>query len=178
MRACVIIIGFLFLLLLAEYCVEERPPAPPVQLRSFVLHDVQGLFGGRALWVAEDRTAVVQVVGPSPAGQSGLWEKRYKTKLTAEQWAEVERLVGAHHFLTLTMPDRRAVPDEARPIIVVVTKTGTTARARKWANDKHADFDPLYRYLSGICQSAVRQQSFHDGAFDGEWLPAGFERPW
>jgi|SRR5208282_5140514 len=102
----------------------EREPGPPVPLRSFTLHDVQGLRGGHAIWAADDCTASVQVVGRPPAGQSGLWEKRYKTKLTAEQWAEVERLVGAHHLLTARVPERPGVPDEPHPIIVVVPKTG------------------------------------------------------
>ena len=93
MRATGTVAGLFALSLLAG-CEGERQPGPPVPLKSFVLHDVQGLFGGEAIWAAEDRTALVQVVGQSPADQSGLWEKRYKITLTAEQWVEVERLVG------------------------------------------------------------------------------------
>jgi len=120
----------------------NREPGPPVPLRSVVLHDVQGLWGGHALWAREDGAAVIQVVGPPPPGQSGLWEKRYNVKLTAAQWAEAERLVGAHHFLTLKTKERPGVPDEAHPTIAVVTKSGTPAKATKLANDKHSDFDP------------------------------------
>ncbi|CEF49235.1 unnamed protein product [uncultured bacterium] len=146
-------------------------------LKSFVLHDVQGLFGGHAIWAAEDRAVFVQVVGPPPpAGQSGLWEKRYKATLTAEQWAEVERLVGAHHLLTAKMPERPGLPDEAHPIIVVVTRAGATANVRKWANDKHADFDPVYAYLLGLCRADG--ELVREGTFEWEWRPAGFEQPW
>src|SRR4051812_5482613 len=81
MRAAVAVACLCGVSLLAG-CGGERQPGPPVPLKSFTLDDVQGLFGGHALWVAEDRTAFVQVVGPPPAGQSGLWDKRYKTKLT------------------------------------------------------------------------------------------------
>jgi hypothetical protein len=133
------------------------------------------LFGGRALWVAEDRTAIIQVVGPAPEGQSGLWEKRYKCKLSAEQWAEVERLAGAHHLLTFKEPQRPGIPDEAHPIIVLVTQTGVTAKARKWGSDKHPDFDPVYNYLLGLCR--VEGEFVRQGAFDGQWRPNGFTAP-
>jgi hypothetical protein len=149
-----------------------------VSLRSFVLHDVQGLFGGAALWAAEDRTAVVQLIGSPPAGQSGLWERRYKVTLTEEQWAEVERLIGTHRFLTLKTRERYGVDDEARPTIAVVTKAGATAKVMKWANDKHPDFDPLYEYLLGLCRNAKGQQPVHEGNYEWGWRPEGFELPW
>ncbi len=175
MRAAAILSGLLALSLLSG-CTEERAPGPPVALRSFVLHDVQGYYGGRAIWASEDRTAIVQVVGQPPAGKSGLWEKRYKVTLPGDQWAFVERLVGVHHFLTLKIPKRPAVPDEAHPIIVVVTKDGMTTKAMRLADDRHDDFDPLYQYLVGLCRSDGEQ--VYEGAFDWDWLPDGFERPW
>lgn len=171
-----IAITFGMSLLLFSGCAEKQTPGPPVSLRSFVLHDVQGFHGGHALWASDDRTAILQTVGDPPKRGSGLWEKRYKVELTDEQWAEVERLVGAHHFLTLKIPNRTAVPDEAHPIITVVTKAGVTATASKLASDKHPDFDPLLDYLLGLCRA--NGQVIHEGAFDWEWQPDGFERPW
>ena len=145
-----------------------------VPLKAFVLEDVQGLFGGQALWAAEDRTAIIQIVRTPPADKSGLWEKRYKKKLSKEQWAEVERLVGVHHFLTLKVPDRFGIPDEGRPTITVVAKDGTVASAMKWVNDKHADFDPLYHYLVGLCRADG--ELVRGGEYDGRWRP-GFPDP-
>src|SRR5262245_3102870 len=93
----------LTLLLLLGGCgkttTEDTQPGPPLPIRSFVLHDVQGLFGGNALWAGEDRTAWLQVVSPPPPGKTGLWEKRYKVTITAEQWASVEKKLGEIHFL-------------------------------------------------------------------------------
>jgi len=175
MREAIAIGGLIFLSLLAG-CKWERPPGPPVPLKSFVLHNVQGFFGGHAIWVAEDKTAIVQIVSPAPSGQSGLQEKRYKTKLTDAQWTEVERLVGAHHLLTTTVPDRAAVPDEGRPTIVLVTRAGPTTKVRKWANDKHPDFDPVYAYLLELCRA--HGEPVREGAFHWEWRPDGFEQPW
>jgi hypothetical protein len=175
MRVALTVAG-LFVLTLFAGCEGDRQPGPPVSLKSIVLHDVQGLFGGHALWATNDRTAIVQVVGHPLAGQSDLWEKRYKARLTAEQWTEVERLVGAHHFLTIKLPDRQGIPDEAHPIIAVVPKSGTTAKTRKWANDKHADFDAVYSYLLVLCRA--EGELVYEGAFDWEWRPEGFEQPW
>lgn len=157
--------------------ISAKPqPGPPVPLRSFVLYDVQGLFGGQSLWAAEDRTAVVQEVGPPPPGKSGLWEKRFTLKLTDEQWAEVERVVGAHPFGPPKPPARPGVPDEPRPIINVITKAGVKSKAEKWVNDKDPDFDPLYDYLLSLCRTDARP--VWEGAYDWTWRPEGFEQPW
>lgn len=174
MRECGAIAGVVAVSLLVG-CQGERQPGPPVPIKSFVLHDVQGLFGGRAIWVAEDRTAFVQIVSPPTAGQSVLLEKRYKTRLTAEQWAEVERLVGAHHLLTTKMAERSGVPDEARPTIVIVPQSGTVVKLRKWANDKHPDFDLVYSYLFGLCRA--EGELVHEGVFEWDWRPEGFAAP-
>jgi hypothetical protein len=175
MRTAAVMNCLLALPLLAG-CAGQQQAGPPVPLGAVVLYDVQGLFGGRALWASEGGTAFVQVVGPAPAGESGLWEKRYKTKLAGEQWAEAERLVGAHHFLTLGLPERPGVPDEACPVIAVVTKAGATAKARKWAGDKQPDFDALYGYLVTLCRP--EGELVREGPFEGQWRPEGFEQPW
>ena len=170
----------------------------PVPLKAFVLEDVWGLSGGQALWTTEDRTAIIQIVGRSPIGESGLWEKRYKKKLSNEQWAEVERLVWAHHFFTLKIPP--VVPEKAPPItdsrqlphglaamppsgaltprtvgIGVFAKDGTVASARKLVNDKHANFDPLYHYLLELCR--VDGKPVREGKYDWQWRPDGFTAP-
>jgi hypothetical protein len=156
--------------------IAPSTPGPPVPLKSFVLHDVQGFFGGQSLWVCEDRTAFVQVVRVPPPGQSGLWEKRYKTTLTPEQWAEMERLVGAHQLLTARMPDRPGIPDESHPIIAFDTRAGETVRLGKWAGDKHPGFDPVYAYLLGLCKPTG--ELIHEGEFVGGWKPDGCVTPW
>lgn len=176
MRESTMLLGVAMALAISG-CGDAGQPGPPVPLKSFVLYDVQGLFGGHALWVAEDNTAIVQVVNPAPPDKVGLWEKRYKTKLTAEQRAEVERLVGAYDFLRLKIKDRSAVPDEARSTIVLVTKNGEKANVGKWANDKNPRFDRLYEYLHSICRLNEGRELVSEGAFDQDWQPEGFENP-
>ena len=171
MRAAVLVRTLLVFFLLAG-CPVAGQGGAPVPLKSFVLSDVQGLFGGQSLWAAEDRTAYVQFAGRPPAGQSGMWETRYKTTLTANQWAEVERLVGVHRLLTVKMPDRNGVPDEARPAMTLVTRSGVTVTVAKWANDKHPGFDPVYGYLIELCR--LKGELFREGPYDWQWKPEGF----
>lgn len=126
-------------------------------LRAFGFHCIQGLWGGLALWAGEDRTSIIQVVAP------GMREKRYRDRLSVEEWAEMERLAGAHHFLEFEYQERNGVPDEARPAILVVTSAGHSASASKWANDPHPDFDPIYAYLTSLCRETgdlVREGPF------------------
>lgn len=151
-----------------------RGPGLPVPLRSVVLRDVQGLWGGHALWAWDEGKVVVQVVGKTPMGRTGLWEKRYERKLTADQWAEIERLIGAHHFLTLEVKDRYGEPDEPRPSITVVTRDGVRRKVAKWAGDEHTDFDSLYAHLRGLCDG-VEGQPIYEGPFDWDWRPEGFD---
>ena len=143
-----------------------------VRLKQFALQDVQGLFGGQSIWAAEDRTTYVQRVGHEQ-GKPGLRESRYKLTLTADQWAEVERLVGAHNLLNAKMGTRPGVMDEARPAITLVTRAGTTTTIAKWANDKHPDFDPVYEYLLRLCRADGAL--IREGEYDWKWRPPGFE---
>ena len=200
MRFAVTILGLLFSLLLmgcTKSACEPFPPIPkvpnqeivispsadiagklgsPIPLKSFVLSEV-GFFRGQALWVAEDRTAIVQVIGRPPGGESRDWEKRYKFKLTAEEWAETERLVGVHNFLTIQkQPEGSGILDEAQPIIVLITKAGTTIKARKWAHEKHPDFDPVYMYLRGLCRA--EGATISEGRYVWKWQPDGFSISW
>jgi hypothetical protein len=181
-RRNLIAAGFALILVAgAGWLVWYRPlprqahhPGPPVPLRTIVLRDVQGYWGGQNVWLSADGMAVVQVVGSPPPGKSGLWEKRYRLQLDDQYMAALERLVGEHDFLNLKIPERRGKPDEAHPIIVVVTKDGRTAETMKMGSDKNADFDALYDVLLQGCQSCAGQQPESEGPFDWEWHPEGF----
>ena len=147
--------------------MQKNPFNSP--LRSLVLHDVQSLFGGRVLWIDSSLTAFVQTIG------AGLWEKRYQTSLSREQWAEIERLIEQHQLFSLTLPDtfnRPGVPDEARPVIIVISPSGITNKLQKWANDSHPDFDAVYSHLLALCRADG--ELIYQGPFDWNWRPDGF----
>ncbi len=146
----------------------------PIALKTVVLSDVQGLFGGQSLWIAEDRTAYVETVGHKQ-GANGLWSTRYKTTLTPADWTKLERLVNEHHFRSIRMRQRPGVPDEAHPTITIVTRSGDTTSVMKWANDKHADFDAIYDYLLELCKR--KADVLLEGPYDYSWRPPGFSKP-
>ena len=43
-------------------------------------------------------------------------------------------------------------------------------------NDKHPAFDTVYTYLLELCRADG--ELVHEGAFEWEWRPDGFERLW
>ena len=153
--------------------MQNYPFASP--LRSVVLHDVQSLFGGHALWADSSLRAFAQTIGV------GLWEKRYQTILTLDEWAAIEQLVVQHHFFSLpnVLSKRPGVPDEACPLVVVTAQSGDNHKLQKWANDAHPDFDAVYDYLCALCRAdgelIQRGEIIYQGVFDWQWRPTGFD---
>jgi hypothetical protein len=146
--------------------IAHSHPPGQVPLRAFGFECVQALWGGCALWARDDRSVIIQIVEPV------LWEKRYRGHISDAQWAEVERLIGAHHFLGFRSPDRNGLPDEARAVIFLVTRAGEAASAARWAGDAHPDFCPVYTYLRGLCRPEgvlVRQGPYE--RLWPEWWP-------
>lgn len=152
---------------------EAAVSGPPVPLNWVVMHDIQGLWGGEAIWVKEDRTAIIQVV------ESGQKEKRYRARVRDAAWTELERLIGAHDFLHLQISPRRVEPDEAHPLVALVTKDGTRARVGKLGNDSHPRFDALYGHLREMCRATEgARELIHEGEYDWSWCPDGYDKLW
>jgi hypothetical protein len=148
-------------------------PGPPLPLKEIVLNDIHGLHGGERVWIGADRTAIVQVVDRERK------EKRYRLKIGAAQWTEIERLVGAHDFLNLKEgPFRTGVPDEPAHTIRLVTKEGQRAKAFKWERDQRPRFDPLAGVLFGIARTSEGRELIQEGDYDYAWTPDGFEKLW
>lgn len=150
--------------------VAEDTASLPDQV---VLLDVQGLWGGVDLWIAKDGKATCRAVGPPAAGEQGLQETRYAFALTAEQQAELKVLLDRHSFFTIEITGRAGVPDESRPLIFVLAGDRKRAVA-KWGNDRHSDFDPLYRFLLGLAAAGRAGEPMSRGAYDRAWQPGGF----
>lgn len=164
----------LWLLVTLAACSLGAQSREPVSLQAIVLSDVQGLFGGQDLWALRDGTAFVQFAGHSP-DHGELWSSRYRFRVTASQWKEVERLVGVHKFATIKTPQRPGVPDEARPDITLLTQSGTRVTISKWANDKVPDFDAVYNYLLELTQAGRKGgELIGEQRYDWEWRPDGF----
>jgi hypothetical protein len=142
---------------------------PPLRFKAFVLYDVQGLWGGQDLWVGEDGRGYAQLIR-----KGGLPVRRYRVRLSPEEVAELERLLGVHDFMNLTTRRRPGVPDEARSVLCVWPQSGTPVCVAKWAGDKHPDFDAVYEAALGLLSELKDDQIVDSGPFDWGWHPPGF----
>ena len=143
------------------------------KIEQIVLLDVQGLWGGRNLWISGDGNAFFTFVTPPKEGESGLQESRYKFMLSGIQKASLLDSIKKYDFFSIKVKERPGVPDEAHPYIFV--KSGTQSKAVwKWANDTHNDFDPIYDLLLNIAESAKKGLLIYHGAFDWNWKPDSF----
>jgi len=151
----------------------ERTPRPPVPLKSLALHDVQGLCRRSRPWVAEDRTAIVQVSDRRRPG-SRRREKRYKS---GSRPSSGPRSSGSrrHHLVTLRCRSGRA--SRMRPARSSGrTRAGATIRVRKWGQRQAPDFDPVYSFLLRLCRARGKSRSARGIRL--EWRPDGFAVPW
>ncbi len=163
----------LFVVLGSLACTPQdrsATPPPPDSLASVALYDVQGLYGGRNLYLTGEGTLLVSTVTP------GLREQRHRLQLPAADVAALERLLfDAHPIGAIAIPERMGVPDEARPALRVTTRAGAEREVAKWANDVHEDFDALYRALLALETRAVEEgERVFDGEFSWDWRPDGF----
>lgn len=131
----------------------NAPKAKP-DLQEVVLRDVQGLWGGQDLSLRGNGRLIVTLVDPRKGDKA---VSQYGLLLSQPRVAEVARLIAEHDFLKIEIPKRHGVPDEARPTITVRFADGTERTVAKWANDKHADFDAIYRHLLALCDLAAKE---------------------
>jgi hypothetical protein len=135
-----------------------------------MLHDVQGMFGGRALYLRPDGSVVVQVVAVEEAG---LVDRHFETRLDDEARAGIAGLLQEHEFQKMLVESRPGIPDEARAVIAVGYGDGSEHTVAKWAGVSHEGFSALYGHLVGIVDKAASGEPSHTGAFDYHWRPGG-----
>ena len=168
------ILSALILALIIVLAVDcTRAQTSEQKLYQIVLLDVQGLWGGRHLWISLDSNAVCRFVGPPKEGESGLQETRYEFAVPEEQLSSLFELITKHSFFLIRTKDRYGVPDEARPAIFVKSEAKFNA-VGKWANDEHKDFDPIYKFLLKIAESGKKGKKTYQGTFDWNWKPDRF----
>jgi len=134
--------------------VRAAAPAAAPAIERITLRDIQGLWGGRDLSLGGNGRLIVTVVDPRRGDKA---VSQYGLQLPDAQAAEVGKLVAERGFFKIEIPARPGVPDEARPTIAVRLADGTEKSVAKWANDKHADFDALYKHLLSLCDLAAKK---------------------
>lgn len=132
------------------------------------LFDVQGLFGGRNLFIDEHGKATAVIVAP------GMTEARHAIQLEKSELAELRALLRRHGFFAIGIKKRPGVPDEAHPTIAVALPGGPTRSVGKWANDTHPDFDPIYGWLMALQKRVQKVPPSRKGRYDPHWRPRGF----
>ncbi|MEE2750137.1 MAG: hypothetical protein VX519_01800 [Myxococcota bacterium] len=149
---------------------DASPEATSSGLAWLVLHDVQGLYGGRALYLRPDGSVVVQVVAVEEAG---LVDRHFETSLDDEARAGIAKLLEEHDFQKMLVESRPGIPDEARAVIAVGYGDGGQHSVAKWAGVSHEGFTALYGHLVSIADKAATGEPIYTGAFDYNWRPDG-----
>jgi hypothetical protein len=84
----------------------------------------------------------------------------------------MERIAGATYLSEVESSDRPGVPEESRPRILAILKSGATINVSRWIKDKNPAFDSVYHFLRNRCRPVG--ELIHEGAFDWKWRPEGF----
>lgn len=147
---------------------RENPTAEVPEFRRLVLRDVQGLHGGRNVYVSADGTVAVQIVAPT---ETGLHERRYEFKLNVDQLKDLRTLLGQHPLARDRVPMRPGIPDQARPEITLYRTGGRSITVAKWDNDQSPDFDAIYTRLLGFEKVAQKKNPVREGEYAPDWRP-------
>jgi hypothetical protein len=153
--------------------VVEDPPSS--DFTWLMLHDIQGLYGGRALYIRPDGSVIVQVV--ESREPDGLEDARYEGALDAGARTRIVEALTAADFRNLDVPDRLGVPDEARAVLVVRYADGVVHRAAKWQDDEHAEFVRITTVVMEVARMITASSAPMRVPFDWEWRPSGVDWP-
>lgn len=135
---------------------------------KIILSDVQGLFGGRNIYILGTGKTVVQTVSP---GQGGLQEKRYTFNINKTEVNSLIEKFIENDFLTIKTSDRPGIPDEARPTITIINEKGNRFSVSKWAGDKNDRWDPIGFELLKFQNKTEKLTPIFEGRFDWNYNP-------
>jgi hypothetical protein len=113
---------------------------------TIALNDIQGLWGGRAVTVTG--TGGVSVEQRGPVLRSG----HFTARLSESETRALLQLFVEQDFLTIAIPPRPGLPDEAHPQIALTNARGAAHAVGKWARQAEARFDALYVALNALAR--------------------------
>jgi len=132
---------------------------------SLELYDVQGLHGGRRIFIYGTGQAVVQLVLPDRQ------EQRYEFELGRAEVRRLLQLCLEQNLVTIKPAERRGLPDEARPQLKLINGDQMYRTIRKWAGVEDARFDAIYTALLDLEARAVQQGPTYSGQFNYIYKP-------
>ncbi len=148
--------------------VAAQPPVDPVGFARLMLRDVQGLHGGRNVYVGNDGNVTVQVVTPT---ETGLREQRFEFLLTKDERQALRQLLTQHPPRKIRIPLRPGIPDQARPEITLAAPGGLATTIAKWDDDRDPDFDALYARFLRYEAATKKRRPVWEGRYDHDWRP-------
>lgn len=138
-------------------------PSTLWQAAKFCLRDVQGLWGGREVYVSVARIIVRQV-------SRGIYERRVEF-VNSDAAQALFQLCIENDFLIIEIDSRPGLPDEARPTLTLRNNTGREHTVAKWAGQKVERFDRIYEALLVLEKKAEILPAIYEGPFVPHWSP-------
>ncbi len=126
------------------------------------LDDVQGLWGGRRIFVAGTGRALVQTISRA------MHERRFELALSAGETRALFALCVENDLLTIQPPERAGVPDESRPQITLTNALGERHTVSKWAGVREPRFVAIYTALYALETRSQVLEPAYSGRFDWE----------
>jgi hypothetical protein len=152
--------------------VADTQTDQPTAFKRLVFREVQGLRGGYKLYLDGDGNGVCQVIYRGGVPDHLMMEKRYRMVLSSQSLQSLNKLIDDHSILELVIPPRVGIPEETRPELAFTLASGKIVTVAKWANDKHPDFDPVYRACLVIVETCASEgHTFYEGEYDSSWVP-------
>lgn len=142
------------------------------------LLDVQGLYGGRNIWITSDGQITFQKVSipEKNSDQQHLIEKIYTWQLNSDEIANLNTIIANANLKNLEIPKRLGIPDEAHPIIFV-RENDNEYHVMKWANDMNERFDSVYMHLMKLSSTHKNIKEKTSGKYRGESPPTNVKFP-
>lgn len=128
-------------------------------IQSIELLDIQGLYGGRNVFINSSGEAWVLSVNPE-TGRGGLKEEGRMIKGEENLFKEIVNKINENDFYNLKIKDRMGIPDEARVTISITDNKCKEFRLSAWErNEMGPDeyikspkykFDEIYSKLKRV----------------------------
>ena len=135
---------------------------------SVRLDGMNGLWGGRRIYVSRAGRTVAQVVSRTKH------EQRYEFTLDEARVRSLFAACVENDLLTVPCSERPGIPDETCLVVTLVNGAGERRAVHRWAGDRQARFDGVCALLSQIEALTAGRTPTYSGPFAWEYVPEGF----
>lgn len=129
------------------------------------LYDIQGLWGGQALYVWGGGRALLRRVS------RGRQEERFDASLPPDEINRLWAAFIAEDLAALEIETRPGIPDEAYPVICLYNPAGGKLARGKWARQVAPGFDRLLAALNSAATLAAGGRLVYTGDADWDFRP-------